>query len=27
MSKTVQIGAVILGTWAFECSGLAWYCK
>jgi len=25
MSKIVQIDAVILNTWAFECSGLAWY--
>jgi len=27
MSKIVQIGMIILKTWAFECSGLASYCN
>jgi len=25
--KIVQIGGGILKTWAFECSGLSWFCK
>jgi len=25
--KIVQIGVILLKAWAYECSGLAWYCK
>jgi len=27
MPKAMQIGARILKKWAFECSGLAWFCR